>query len=376
MTGKEAIEEPLTVIAPDGGVNGHDPGLSPEELRRCYRTMLTVRAFDETCLKLQRSGRIGFSIPNEGVEATQVGAASALRRTDWVFPSYRDFGIALHLGVPLVEMMHNMFGNGLDNARGRQMSVHFTFLDPVHFVSISSPIGTQIPQAVGAAFAARSRGEDTVVLTSFGDGGTSSLGFHSGLNFAGVWKAPVIFLCQNNGWAISCPASEQTASTSYAAKAVAYGLPGVVVDGNDLLAVRAAVVEAVERARAGGGPTLVEVRTYRMGGHSTSDDPRRYVPAEELARWRARDPLARFEKFLAAQGLWTPGEGEAMRAEARRDVAQAARLAERAVSPALETLFTDVYAEVPAHLRAQGRYLFDLAARRGDAVAGGGEFPL
>jgi len=290
--------EIISVIEPDGGVNGHDPGLSDDELLHCYRTMLRTRTFDETCMKLQRSGRIAFSIPNLGIEATQVGAASALRRTDWIFPSYRDFGMALYHGVTPLEMMHNMFGNASDSAKGRQMPVHFSFEEPIHFYSISSPIGTHVPQAVGAARAFQARGADEVCLVSFGDGGTSSLGFHSGMNFAGVWRAPVVFLCQNNGYAISCPSDEQTASATYAIKAEAYGMPGVKVDGNDLLAVRKAVVDAVARARSGGGPTLVEAETFRMGGHSTSDDPTRYVPPEVLAEWARRDPLERFERFL------------------------------------------------------------------------------
>ncbi len=368
--------EPLRVIEPDGGVNGYDPGLSDAELLHCYRTMLLVRAFDVTCLKLQRAGRIGFSIPNEGIEATQVGAASALRPSDWIFPSYRDFGMALHLGVTPLEMMHNMFGNARDYSKGRQMPVHFSFDRPIRFVSISSPIGTHIPQAVGTARAARLRGEDTVVLASFGDGGTSSLGFHSGMNFAGVWQAPVVFLCQNNGWAISCPVEEQTASESFAIKGEAYGIPGLIVDGNDLLAVRKVVLEAVERARAGGGPTLIEAQTFRMGGHSTSDDPRRYVPAEQVEHWKKRDPIARFEKFLEASGLLAAGRAEALRREVAEEVNSAAREAEQVGPPGLETIFSDVYAELPAHLRKQGEELFDLGARRGDAQAGEGEFPL
>src|SRR5688572_29167923 len=306
----------LTVIEPDGRTNGHDHGMSTEELVHCYRTMLAVRVFDDTSMKLQRSGRIGFSIPNKGVEATQVGAASALEKTDWIFPSYRDFGMALYHGVKPVEMMHNMFGNALDGARGRQMPVHFSFVEPIHFYSISSPIGTHLPQAVGAAYASKLRGEDTVHLASFGDGGTSSLGFHSGLNFAGVWKAPVVFLCQNNGYAISCPVEEQTASDGFAVKGKAYGVPGVVVDGNDLLAVRKAMLDAVARARAGGGPTLIESRTFRMGGHSTSDDPSRYVPKELLESWAKKDPVPRFERYLESRGLWTPPLGERMSAEA------------------------------------------------------------
>ena len=376
MEPETKTDQPLQIIADDGGVNGYDPGLSEAELLACYRAMLVVREFDATCMKLQRSGRIGFSIPNEGIEACQVGAASALKKSDWIFPSYRDFGMAIYHGISPVEMMHNMFGNAEDTSRGRQMPVHFSFLDPIHFVSISSPIGTHIPQAVGAAQAAKVRGEDTVVLCSFGDGGTSSLGFHSGLNFAGVWKSPVVFLCQNNGWAISCPISEQTATDGFAVKAKAYGMPGVVVDGNDLLAVHRTVSEAVDRARAGDGPTLIEAKTFRMGGHSTSDDPTKYVPPEEIEAWRARDPVKIFERFLEAAELWTPEKGESMRAEVREEVQAAARAAEEVGPPGLETVFSEVYAEVPDHIRSQGQHAFDLAQRYGDAADGGGEFPL
>ncbi|MCZ6596665.1 MAG: thiamine pyrophosphate-dependent enzyme [Planctomycetota bacterium] len=370
------MTEPLKVIEPDGSVNGHDPGLSEEELRYCYRAMVRTRAFDAICLKLQRSGRIGFSIPNKGIEATQVGSASAIEKSDFLFPSYRDFGMALYHGVPMLEMMHNMYGNDRDSAKGRQMSVHFSFDAPIRFFSISSPIGTNIPQAVGAAYAMKHRGEKTVALVSFGDGGTSAIGFHSGMNFAGVWKVPVVFLCQNNQWAISCPAEEQTASENFAIKGKAYGIPGVVVDGNDVLAVRKTVVEAVERARSGGGPTLVEAKTFRLGGHSTADDPTKYVPAEQLEEWTAKDPLKRFEKYLEAVGLWTPEQGEAMYAEAEQEASEAAREAESVKKPGLETIFSDVYAEIPAHLRKQGQEAFDLARRKGDPLAGDGEFPL
>lgn len=370
------MTEPLSVIASDGSTNGHDPGLDADELLHCYRTMLLVRAFDDTCLKLQRSGRIGFSIPNKGIEATQVGAAGALRKTDWLFPSYRDFGMALYHGVDPVEMMHNMFGNDRDSARGRQMPVHFSFVEPIHFYSISSPIGTHLPHAVGAAYAMKLRGEDHVALCSFGDGGTSSLGFHSGMNFAGVWQAPVVFLCQNNGYAISCPSDQQTASDGYAIKGQAYGVPGVVVDGNDLLAVRHAVGEAVDRARSGGGPTIVEAQTFRMGGHSTSDDPSRYVPKELFDEWARKDPILRLEAYLEKRGLWTESKRTELEAECAAQVAEAARAAEAVPRPALESIFSDVYAELPRHLRRQGEAAFDLARRKGDAAAGGGEFPL
>ena len=369
-------ESPLSVIQANGKANGYDPGLSKEELLHCYRTMLLVRAFDDTALKLQRSGRIGFSIPNKGIEATQVGAASALKKTDWLFPSYRDFGMALYHGVRAADMMNNMFGNAADSARGRQMPVHFSFTDPIHFFSISSPIGTHLPQAVGAAHAFKLRGEPHVALVSFGDGGTSSLGFHSGMNFAAVWKSPVVFLCQNNGYAISCPIEEQTASDGFAIKAQAYGMPGVVVDGNDLLAVRKATMEAVERARQGGGPTLIEAKTFRMGGHSTSDDPTRYVPKELVAEWEKKDPVQRFEKFLHAKGIWSEKVRAELEASCKEEITAAVREAEATGQPPLETIFSDVYAELPQHLRRQGTEAFELARRKGDAAAGDGAFPL
>jgi TPP-dependent pyruvate/acetoin dehydrogenase alpha subunit len=239
-----------------------------------------------------------------------------------------------------------------------------------------TPIGTHVPQAVGAAYAAKLRGLDDVVLASFGDGGTSSIGFHSGLNFAGVWKAPVVFLCQNNGWAISCPSEQQTASETYAIKAQAYGMPGVRVDGNDFLAVRSAVLEAAERARAGAGPTLIEAVTYRMGGHSTSDDPTRYVPKETLAEWERRDPVVRFGRFLAKRKLWSESVRETMQQEATEEVNAAVQVAQGTPRPGLETIFSDVYADVPTHIRKQGEFLFDLSRRRGEAEAGDGKFPL
>jgi len=364
------------VLDAKGNAKGYKPELSDEELLRCYSTMLKVRAFDDIAMKLQRSGRIGFSVPNLGVEGTQVGSASALRTSDWFFPSYRDFGMAMYHGVDPLRMMHNMFGNAEDQARGRQMPVHFSFADPIKFVSISSPLGTHLPQAVGAAFAAQKRGEDTVALASFGDGGTSTLGFHSALNFAGVWKAPVVFLCQNNGYAISLPLSGQTASDGIAIKGEAYGVPNVAVDGNDLLAVHRATAEAVARARAGEGPTLIEAVTFRMGGHSTSDDPSKYVPKKLLDQWAKKDPILRFEKYLATRKLWTPKLRKEMQAEVAAEVTQAAKIAQETPKPGLETVFSDVYAEVPEHIRKQGKEAFELAARRGGADGGAGAFPL
>ena len=370
------MTEPRSILSATGKANGFDPKMTDAELMHCYRSMRLVRAFDDICLKLQRSGRIGFSIPNLGIEACQIGAAAGLRKDDWFFPSYRDFGMALYHGVAPLDMMNNMFGNANDNAVGRQMPVHFSFVDPIHFVSISSPLGTHIPQAVGAAYAMQQRGEDTVCLASFGDGSTSTLGFHSGLLFAGVWKSPVVFLCQNNGYAISLPAHEQTASESYAIKGKAYGVPAVRVDGNDVFAMKEAVEEAAERARSGGGPTLIEAITFRMGGHSTSDDPTVYVPKAEVDEWKQKDPIERFELYLKERGLLDDDKVAAMIKDCLAEIDVAAKAAQAVGPPALETIFSDVYAEIPAHLRAQGAAAFDLAKRLGYAAAGDGAFPL
>jgi pyruvate dehydrogenase E1 component alpha subunit/2-oxoisovalerate dehydrogenase E1 component alpha subunit len=196
------------------------------------------------------------------------------------------------------------------------------------------------------------------------------------MNFAAVWKAPVVFLCQNNGYAISLPAHEQTASEDYAIKGKAYGVPAIKVDGNDLFAVREAVAEAAERARAGEGPTLIEAVTFRMGGHSTSDDPTVYVPKEEVDEWKQKDPIDRFERYLKAKGLLDEDGAAAMAKDCLAQIDKAAKAAAAVGPPALETIFSDVYAEIPAHLRAQGAAAFDLAKRLGDAAAGDGAFPL
>ncbi len=367
----------LQILDPTGKKVGAAPRVKKDVLKRMYRAILMTRHFDDRCMKLQRTGKIGFSIPNLGIEAVSAGAAAALDPAkDWIAPSYRDFAMAFFHGVPAEALMDTQFGNAEDNNLGRQMPVHFTFREPIPFLSISSPIGTHLPQAVGIALAMRKRGEDGVCLTSFGDGGTSSLGFHSGLNFAGVLSAPVVFLCQNNQWAISCPLDKQTASESIAAKGEAYGIPGVRVDGNDVLAVYKAVREAVDRARLGEGPTLIEAVTMRMGGHSTSDDPSRYVPAELLEEWREKDPLVRFRAYLLAKGVIDEAEAERLDAECAAECAAAAKASGAKGRPALDTVFTDVYETMPPHLSAQKDWCISHYSSRGEGVNEEGEFPL
>ncbi len=367
----------LQILDAKGRKVGRAPRVKKDLLLRMFRAMVETRAFDERCMNLQRTGKIGFSVPNRGVEATSVGAAAALDpASDWIAPHYRDFGMLFFHGMSLERMFDNMFGNRDDVAKGRQMPVHFSFREPIPYLSISSPLGTQIPHAVGIAMAMKKRGEKGIALTSFGDGSTSTPGFHSGMNFAGVFGAPVVFLCQNNQWAISCPVEKQTASEDFAVKGEAYGVPGVRVDGNDVLAVYRAVSQAVKRARAGEGPTLVEAVTFRMGGHSTSDDPSRYVPPELFAEWEERDPIQRFEAWLCSEGLLEEGEAERIREEAERKMMEVSKVSEAKPRPPLATIFTDVYAEMPRHLERQMEECIHHHATRGEGVDEKGEFPL
>ncbi|MBI4575294.1 MAG: pyruvate dehydrogenase (acetyl-transferring) E1 component subunit alpha [Planctomycetes bacterium] len=349
----EPVLQAKTAGVPPGEAS---TGLSLAELKHLYRTMVRTRALDERGMNLQRQGRIAFYVPSTGQEAAHIGSAFALRADDWVFPSYREPGIALLRGAPVRELVLQLYGRDLGRTRGRQMPNHFAFAD-LHLVSISSPIGTQIVQATGCAMAMRARGRDQVAMTWFGDGATSSNDFHVGLNFAGVYRAPVVFFCQNNGWAITLPVDRQTASTTLAVKAKAYGLPGVRVDGNDVRAVVTAARDAVDRARAGGGPTLIEAVTYRMGPHSTSDDPRRYRTEAECETWARRDPLERLRHDLEGQGAWTQAQEDEVRAAARDEVNTAVAEAEAAPSPDPRDLFEEVYAELPWNLEEQRRGL-------------------
>jgi pyruvate dehydrogenase E1 component alpha subunit len=326
--------------------------LPGEKLVEAYRAMALARALDERCLSLQRQGRIGFYAPHAGQEATLVGSAMALEPDDWIFPAYRELAVALVRGVPLQAIIDQMFGNANDLSKGRQMPNHFAFRDQ-HFVSASSPIGTQITQAVGAAMAARYRRSPIATVTYFGDGATSSNDFHAGLNFAGVFRAPTIFLCQNNEWAISLPRERQTKSATLAMKAEAYGFPGVVVDGNDLRAVYSAVRSARARAVAGDGPTLIEAQVYRFGPHSSSDDPHRYRNDAEVAAARQRDPLHRLKAELAAAGLWDDAADAKLWDEARAAISAAVHQAEQ--TPPMEPLsiFDDVFARRSPRLEEQ-----------------------
>ena len=360
-------KQKVTVMIEDQAVPSLTELAIPEQdLPVLYRTMVRTRRVDERMVALQRQGRIGFYIGSVGEEAAIVGSAYALRRSDWIVPSYRELGAAFLRGFSLKQLCCQLLGNSGDPAKGRQMPNHFSAVEQ-NFVSISSPVGTQIPQATGIAWASKIRGHDNVVLVYFGDGATSEGDFHVGLNFAGVYRLPLVFFCRNNQWAISVPSKKQTASESIAIKAKAYGFEGIRVDGNDLLAVHEVTHRAVEKARSGNGPTLIEAVTYRQGAHSTSDDPRGYRAEAEVDEWKSRDPIGRFRQYLEKNGLWDEEQESALQEELQKEIQATIKESEALPPPALETLFADVYAERPWHLKEQYQECHSLLGEKKDS---------
>ena len=326
-------------------------GLTRDDLLRLYRWMVVGRVFDERAVALQRQGRIGTYGPISGQEAAIVGSAAAVRAQDWIFPTYREFLAGMMHGVPISRYLLLFRGAIGGGAAPEGINVY----------PIAISIGTHIPHAVGAAWAARLLRDDAVVLAYFGDGATSKGDFHEALNFAGVFKVPAVFLCVNNQWAISVPRSAQTASATLAQKAAAYGFDGVQVDGMDVLAVHTATRAAVDRARAGGGPMLIEAVCYRFGPHTTADDPARYREDEEVGRWRGLDPIPRMRAYLAAEGVWTEEAEAQLWEDARGQVAQAVAAAEAEPPSSPAAMFDHAYGRPPATVIEQRRAVADQA---------------
>jgi 2-oxoisovalerate dehydrogenase E1 component subunit alpha len=318
-------------------------GLSQDALRDLYRQMVLIRRADQEALNLQRQGELGLWGQYLGQEAIHVGAVAALESDDWIFPSYREFGMAMCRGIDPADML--TWFRGLSH--GPWDSWRY------HFAPLAVPVASQVLHAVGFAMGSRLKHSDDVTLTSFGDGGSSKGDTHEAMNFAGVFKAAVIFLCQNNHWAISVPLAKQTAG-SIAERAQGYGFPGIRIDGNDVLGVYAAVRGAAERARRGAGPYLIEAMTYRMGAHTTSDDPTRYRLETELEEWSKKDPIARYRTWLQGQGILGDADSTAIDDEAE-SMAKAMRTRLLAISPAPpgEAIFGRVYANPPDSLLEQ-----------------------
>lgn len=326
--------------------------LPAERVVEMYEVMSRARLVDLQLEKLQRQGRIGFHVGGLGEEAAIVASAAALSADDWILPCYREAAALLYRGFPLSKYFDHMFGNEADPVMGRQMPDHYT-CRALRYGSVSSPIGTQIAHAVGLAYAIKRKKKREVCAVFFGDGATSSNDFHAGMNFAGVWKVPVLFLLRNNRWAISLPSEKQTAAEHLADKAAAYGVPSVRCDGNDALAVHLTVSEARERALRGEGPTLVELETYRRGSHSTSDDPRAYRDESEVKEWERMDPVRRLRDHLVSLDAWDDAREAELERAAKAEIKAAVAAAEGRPKPALSTMFEDVYAEPPWHLLEQ-----------------------
>jgi pyruvate dehydrogenase E1 component alpha subunit len=344
--------EYLSVIDAEGNLDeALEPDLSGELLLKMHEFMLLGRRFDERLLGLQRQGRMGTFPPISGQEAAQIGAVAALQPTDWMVPAFRETAAELWRGRTLesVIVANNGFSEG---ARIPEES---------RTLPVSVPVGTQMLHAVGIGYALTYRRDAAVVMTFFGDGATSEGDFHEALNFAGVFSTPVIFVCQNNQWAISVPRKKQTRSATLAQKALAYGIPGIQVDGNDVLAVYTAAAEAVQRAGNGEGPTLIEAVTYRMSVHTTADDPKKYRSEDEVEEWKRKDPLARFQKYLNRKGLLSEETLGELEADIRQRIQRAVETAEKQMQEFGDPLdmFDHAYAEMPPHVRAQ----YDALAR-------------
>ncbi|WP_155836166.1 pyruvate dehydrogenase (acetyl-transferring) E1 component subunit alpha [Alicyclobacillus herbarius] len=348
------------VIHPVAAADEPKPtGIDDALLVRMYEQMVWVRQFDRRLVALQRSGRIGTYPPVEGHEACQVASTLALRKQDWVFPTYRDTGAMLVHGVPMEQLL--LYWNG------RPEGLYIP--EGVKVFPICVPIATQLPHAAGVAWAAQLRGLDEVALAFFGDGATSEGDFHEALNFAGVFRLPVIFLCENNQYAISVPYTRQTASETIAQKAEAYGVEGIRVDGGDAIAVYKAVKDALEKARQGGGATLIEALTYRYGPHTTSDDPSKYRSQEEAEAWRERDAIVRHRRRLENWGLWDDAQQKALEERVNQEIVSAIRAMEAAPPPNPDDLFEHVYKELTPQLRRQRDELRRRLAEREEANA-------
>ena len=338
--------EYLSILDENGQVDKErEPELSDAFLLKLYRYMLLGRRFDERMLNLQRQGRIGTFPPLIGQEASQLGAVAALKAADWMAPAFREALAEIWRGKSMENII--LYYGGYDEGGAIE--------EGRNDLPLAIPVSSQTLHAVGIGMAMKYRGKSDVAMTFFGDGATSEGDFHEALNFAGVFQAPVIFICQNNQWAISTPLSKQTRSESIAQKAVGYGLPGVQVDGNDILAVYSACLKAVERARSGEGPTLIECLTYRMSLHTTADDPTKYRNEEEVQAWQARDPISRFRTYLTDRTILSEEQSlayeEEVMAEIQRVVERSEELMNELGAP--EDMFAHQYEGLPPHLMRQ-----------------------
>lgn len=336
------------MLKPDGTLHSEmEAPLNDQETLQLYQKMVFIRLADQKALMLQRQGRMGTYAPVWGQEACQVGSAYLLQKGDWVFPAFRELAASLMMGIPLKTVYLYWMGNE-EGSRAPE---------GINVMPVSIPVGTHPLHAVGTAWAAKIRGDKIVTIAYFGDGATSKGDFHEAMNLAGVFKTPSIFFCQNNQFAISVPRKIQTASETIAQKAMAYGMDGIQVDGNDLFAVHTTTKTAVDKARSGGGSTLIEGVTYRFGPHTTADDPTKYRTDEEIEPWKPLDPLVRLRLYLKGKGLWSDEVEKQMIEEAQKEIDQVVKEAEAVPVPEVEDIFKYVFAETTPQLKEQMEYL-------------------
>src|SRR6266851_3565944 len=333
---------PYQILDPEGNLVGEMPDLSAERMLSLYRFMQLGRVFSNKIIALQRQGRATTFGSLAGQEATAVGLAAPLQPQDWLATSYREIASLIVKGVPLSTMLYSFRGMTPTNWPAETRCLPYQIV-----------IGTQMLHAVGLGMAAKIAGEKAVAVGVCGDGATSEGDFNEALNFAGVFQAPVALIVQNNGWAISVPRKKQSAAPSFAARGAGFGVPARLVDGNDILAVYAVMQQAIENARAGHGPMLVETLTYRIGAHTTADDPTRYRDAAEVEAWRAKDPIVRFQRFLVKRGLLDEEQDRRMVEEVEEEVNEAVRIAEAMDPPAPDGFFDWMFAELPPRLQEQ-----------------------
>ncbi len=335
----------LCILDKDGKIIDEElvPKIEDKKMLEIYKVMLLTRIADTKALQYQRQGRMLTYAPNKGQEAAQLGSVAAVEERDWLVPAFREMGAWLYKGVPLEQIYLYWYGNEMGSK----------FPENVKMLPISVPIASQLSHGVGIAMASNIKGEEEVTLAYVGDGGTSQGEFHEAMNFAAVYNVPLVVVIQNNQYAISVPREIQTKSRTLAEKAVAYGIPGIQVDGNDVLAVYAAVKEAVDRARGGGGPTLIEAVTYRLGPHTTSDDPTIYREDKEVEEWTQKDPLIRFKKYLIDKKLWSEEKDMKQREEFENLANETFKKVETSGEVPLEDIFKYHYEEMPKNLIEQ-----------------------
>ncbi|MCC5825740.1 thiamine pyrophosphate-dependent dehydrogenase E1 component subunit alpha [Alkalimonas sp.] len=355
FTSGHALSIPTLRLLKDDGTlyeGVTEPELDKATALKMYDTMVFIRVLDERMLAAQRQGRISFYMQCLGEEAAVVGSAAALDDQDMIMAQYREQGALRYRGFSLEQFMNQLFSNEKDLGKGRQMPVHYGSKD-IYYMTVSSPLGTQIPQASGYAYAQRLRGLSNVTLCYFGEGAASEGDFHAGLNMAAVHKAPVLFFCRNNGYAISTPANEQFVGDGIACRGVGYGIKTMRVDGADILAVYQATKMAREQALAGNEPILLESMAYRLAAHSSSDDPSGYRSKEEEEQWRKNDPISRFRLWLINKGWLDDAADTEQTSKLRQEILDALKVAEKVAKPGIEHMITDVYAEPTQQLQQQ-----------------------